>query len=154
MRHPHSPSFARRQNKGQPVCQRRLGLPTDWGSRESSSARIDAVGQGEAHRLLEPGFARDLLDRFAGEETLALRDVLRAQYDERRTLREERDALSAGGDRALAEREFARFAHAEIAAAALEAGEDERLRVRHPIFDSSPAGSPSSLSIHGRHVVA
>jgi DNA repair protein RecN (Recombination protein N) len=98
---------------------------------------VDAVGQGEAHRLLEPSFARDLLDRFAGEETLALRDGLRARYDERRTLREERDVLRAGGDRALAEREFARFAHAEIAAAALEAGEDDRLRERRDILGNA-----------------
>jgi DNA repair protein RecN (Recombination protein N) len=100
---------------------------------------VDAVGQGEAHRLLEPGFgfARDLLDRFAGEETLALRDGLRARYDVRRALREERDVLRAGGDRALAEREFARFAHAEIAAAALEAGEDDRLRERRHILGSA-----------------
>jgi DNA repair protein RecN (Recombination protein N) len=98
---------------------------------------VDAVGQGEAHRLLEPSFARDLLDRFAGEETLALRDGLRARYDERRALREERDALRTGGDRALAEREFARFARDEIAAAALEAGEDDRLRERRDILGSA-----------------
>jgi DNA repair protein RecN (Recombination protein N) len=98
---------------------------------------VDTVGQGEAHRLLEPAFARDLLDRFAGEAALALRERLRENYDERRALREERDALRAGGDRALAEREFARYALGEIEAAALEDGEDERLRERREILGNA-----------------
>jgi DNA repair protein RecN (Recombination protein N) len=95
---------------------------------------VDSVGQGEAHRLLEPAFARDLLDRFAGERALGLRESLRERYERRRALRDERDALAEGGDRALAEREFARFARAEIEAAALEAGEDERLRKRRDVL--------------------
>ena len=98
---------------------------------------VDTVGQGAAHRLLEPAFARDLLDRFAGEAALALRERLRENYDERRALREERDALRAGGDRALAEREFARYALGEIEAAALEDGEDERLRERREILGNA-----------------
>jgi DNA repair protein RecN (Recombination protein N) len=98
---------------------------------------VDAVGQGEAHRLLEPGFARDVLDRCAGETALALRAGLRKRHDERRTLREERDTLRAGGDRALAEREFARFALGEIEAAVLEDGEDDRLRERRDILGSA-----------------
>jgi DNA repair protein RecN (Recombination protein N) len=98
---------------------------------------VDAVGQGEAHRLLEPAFARDLLDRFAGEVALAARERLRARYDERKMLRAERDALRDGGERALAEREFARFARGEIEAAALEDGEDERLRERREILSNA-----------------
>ena len=98
---------------------------------------VDAVGQGEAHQLLEPGFARDLLDRFAGEPALALREGLRERYETRRALREERDTLREGGDRALAEREFARFALGEIEAAALEDGEDARLRERREILGSA-----------------
>ena len=98
---------------------------------------VDTVGQGEAHRLLEPAFARDLLDRFAGDRALELRDALRANYETRRALREERDALVQGGDRALAEREFARFALAEIETAALEAGEDDRLRERRDVLGNA-----------------
>ena len=95
---------------------------------------VDAVGQGEAHRLLEPAFARDLLDRFAGEAALTVREGLRERYELRRVLREERDGLAAGGERALAEREFARFALGEIETAALEDGEDERWRARREIL--------------------
>jgi DNA repair protein RecN (Recombination protein N) len=98
---------------------------------------VDTVGQGEAHRLLEPGFARDLLDRFAGDAALALREQLRERYETRRELRAERDTLRDGGDRALAEREFARFALGEIEAAALEAGEDDRLRERRDVLGSA-----------------
>jgi DNA repair protein RecN (Recombination protein N) len=98
---------------------------------------VDAVGQGEAHRLLEPAFARDLLDRFAGEAALELRARLRERYEARRRLREERDALAGGSERALAEREFARFALGEIEAAALEEGEDERLRERRDVLGSA-----------------
>ncbi len=98
---------------------------------------VDAVGQGEAHRLLEPAFARELLDRFAGAPALVPRERLRERYELRRALREERDALRDGGERALAEREFARFARGEIEAAALEEGEDERLRERRDILGSA-----------------
>ncbi len=98
---------------------------------------VDTVGQGEAHRLLEPGFARDLLDRFAGERALELRESLRESYETRRALREERDGLMQGGDRALAEREFARFALAEIEAAKLETGEDDRMRERRDVLGNA-----------------
>jgi DNA repair protein RecN (Recombination protein N) len=98
---------------------------------------VDAVGQGEAHRLLEPGFARDLVDRFAGDATLAVRDRLRERFEERRLAREERDALRDGGDRALAEREFARYALGEIEAAKLEDGEDDRMRERRDVLGNA-----------------
>jgi DNA repair protein RecN (Recombination protein N) len=98
---------------------------------------VDAIGQGEAHRLLEPGFARDVVDRFAGDEALAVRDRLRERYDERKRLRDERDVLRDGGDRALAEREFARFALGEIEAANLEDGEDDHLRERRDVLSNA-----------------
>jgi DNA repair protein RecN (Recombination protein N) len=98
---------------------------------------VDTVGQGEAQRLLEPGFARDALDAFGGAETQALRTRLRAAYDERRTLRGERDALASGTERALAERDFARFARDEIDAAQLEPDDDLRLRERRDVLGNA-----------------
>jgi DNA repair protein RecN (Recombination protein N) len=95
---------------------------------------VDAVGQGEAQRLLEPGFARDALDAFGGDATGVPRARVRAAYDERRALRAERDASLAGTERALAERDFARFALGEIDAAALEPDEDVRLRERRDVL--------------------
>jgi DNA repair protein RecN (Recombination protein N) len=95
---------------------------------------VDAVGQGEAQRLLEPSFARDALDAFGGDAALERRARLRAAYDERRTVRAEADALRAGTERALAERDFAAFARGEIDAAALEADEDVQLRERRDLL--------------------
>lgn len=98
---------------------------------------VDAIGQGEAQRLLEPAFARDLLDRFAGPAALELRERVRASYETARALRAERETLTGGTERALAEREFARFALGEIDAAALADGEDDRLRERRDVLGSA-----------------
>jgi DNA repair protein RecN (Recombination protein N) len=102
--------------------------------RAIGAAVVDTVGQGEAQRLLEPAFARDVLDRFAGEAALAPRARIGERHETRRRLREERDALRGGGERAAAEREFARFALGEIDAAALIDGEDEMLRERRDVL--------------------
>jgi DNA repair protein RecN (Recombination protein N) len=95
---------------------------------------VDTVGQGEAQRLLDPTFARDVLDRFAGPDALAPRARLRENFEARRRLRAEHDALVAGAERALAEREFARFALGEIDAANPADGEDDRLRERRDVL--------------------
>jgi len=99
----------------------------------------DAIGQGEAQRLLEPGFARDALDAFGGVAAQGLRARIRAAYDERRAVRDERDALRAGTERAAAERDFARFARDEIDAAAVAEGEDLRLRDRRDVLGNAEA---------------
>jgi DNA repair protein RecN (Recombination protein N) len=95
---------------------------------------VAVVGQGDAQRLLEPGFARDALDAFGGAPARRLRERVRAACEERRALRAEHDALRAGTERALAERDFARFACDEIDAAALEPDEDARLRERRDLL--------------------
>jgi DNA repair protein RecN (Recombination protein N) len=95
---------------------------------------VDAVGQGEAQRLLEPGFARDALDAFGGDAARELRVRLRAAFEERHAVRADADTLRSGTERALAERDFARFARDEIDAAALEPGEDARLRERRDVL--------------------
>jgi len=105
--------------------------------RAIGNQTVDRIGQGEAQRLLEPSFARDLLDRFAGEAVLALRERLRERYDARRALRAERDALRSGAQTVVTEREFARFALGEITSAALEEGEDDRLRERRDVLGSA-----------------
>jgi DNA repair protein RecN (Recombination protein N) len=95
---------------------------------------VDTVGQGEAQRLLDPAFARDVLDRFAGAGALTLRARLRENFETRRRLRAEHAALLEGAERALAEREFARFALGEIDAGGLADGEDDRLRERRDVL--------------------
>jgi DNA repair protein RecN (Recombination protein N) len=100
---------------------------------------VEAVGQGESQRLLAPGYARDALDALGGEGLRARRDALRAAYDERRALRAEREERRSGTERALAERDFARFARDEIDAAALEPDEDLRLRDRRDVLGNAEA---------------
>lgn len=111
------------------------GLAVSAGQLRAIGALVvDAVGQGEAQRLLDPAFARDVLDRFAGSEALELGARIRRSFERRHAARGERDALREGAGRALAEREFARFALTEIDAAALADDEDERLRERRAVL--------------------
>lgn len=106
--------------------------------REIGARIVDSVGQGEAARLLEPAYARELIDRFGGPAALELRTELRERYDERRRLRAERDALRGNGERAAADAESARFALAEIDAAAIaDDAEDERLRERREVLGNA-----------------
>ena len=103
--------------------------------RELIGSLVDVVGQHEAQRLLAPAYALDVVDRFAGDETLAIRDDVRRCYDERRAAVERLAALREGEGRALARAEFARFAAAEIDAAVLDADdEDDRLRERRDLL--------------------
>lgn len=96
---------------------------------------IDVVSQHEAQRLLAPGFALDLVDRFAGEPALQLRARV---HDAVATLRAATQRVAELRDldgRALAQAEFARFAVAEIDAARLsDVLEDERLRERREVL--------------------
>lgn len=103
--------------------------------RELIGPLVDVVSQHEAQRLLAPAYALELLDRFGGVESLALRDQVRRLYDEVAEKRARLEQLRDDGGRALARAEFARFALAEIDAAAIEDdGEDERLRTRRDVL--------------------
>ncbi len=116
------------------------GIAVGAGQLRGFGAQIvDAIGQGEAQRLLEPGFARDALDAFGGDAALSARQRLRTAHDERRALRVERDALRSGAERAVAEREFARFARDEIDAAAAAGDEDVLLRERRDVLANAEA---------------
>jgi DNA repair protein RecN (Recombination protein N) len=102
--------------------------------RALAFAVVDVVGQHDAQRLLAPAFALEIVDRFGGSESSDLLDAVRGAHQELRTLRDALDGLRTDDGRALAQREFARFAAAEIDAAAVEAGEDDRLRERRDIL--------------------
>jgi DNA repair protein RecN (Recombination protein N) len=95
---------------------------------------VEVVGQHDAHDLLEPAFALDTVDRFGGAEIAAARDDVGRLHRERESLAARLEALRADDGRALAQVEFARYAAAEIDAAALEDGEDERLRERRDVL--------------------
>jgi DNA repair protein RecN (Recombination protein N) len=102
--------------------------------RTLALAVADVVGQHDALRLLTPAFAREVIDRFGGSESGELRTGLRRAYHDLTALREALDDLRADDGRALAQREFARYAAAEIDAAAPVPGEDDRLRERREIL--------------------
>jgi DNA repair protein RecN (Recombination protein N) len=103
--------------------------------RELAGTLVDVVSQHEAQRLLAPAYALDLVDRFGGAETLALRDEVRSLHDGVRAARERVAALRDDDGRKLARAEFARFALGEIDAAAVaDDREDERLRERRDLL--------------------
>ena len=89
---------------------------------------------GEAQRLLEPAFAREIVDRFAGPEAGDDAAEVRRLVGELQAVRERLQALAADDGRILAQLEFARFAAAEIDEAGFEDHEDERLRERREVL--------------------
>jgi DNA repair protein RecN (Recombination protein N) len=103
--------------------------------RELIGALVDVVSQHEAQRLLAPAYALDLVDRFAGAPAIALREDVRRLHDELRAACDRLARFREDEGRAIARAEFARFALAEIDAAAIEDDEeDERLRERRDVL--------------------
>jgi DNA repair protein RecN (Recombination protein N) len=105
--------------------------------RELGRSLVDVVGQHDAQRLLSPAFALEVVDRFGGDAVIAPRAGVRTVFEELRGIRESLAALRDDDGKAVAQREFARFAAAEIDAAALESGEDERLREQRDILGNA-----------------
>ncbi len=103
--------------------------------RELLGDVVDVVSQHEAQRLLSPSYALELLDRFGGERSLALRARVRAAYDDLQAARARLAALRDEDGRASARAELARYALGEIDAARIEDDdEDERLRARRDVL--------------------
>jgi DNA repair protein RecN (Recombination protein N) len=102
--------------------------------RALGTSLVDVVGQHDAQRLLAPAFALEIVDRFAGPETLEHRAAVQRLFGEAQTVREQLRGLQADDGRALAQLEFARFAAAEIDETGIEDHEDERLRERRDVL--------------------
>jgi DNA repair protein RecN (Recombination protein N) len=94
----------------------------------------EIVGQHEAQRLLVPGQQLDALDRFGGAELLATATRLRTAHERHAAVSSELAELEAQAGRALADADYAAFASREIADAAPETGEEERLRERRDLL--------------------
>jgi DNA repair protein RecN (Recombination protein N) len=94
----------------------------------------EIVGQHEAQRLLVPGQQLDALDRFGGAELLATATRLRSAHEHHAAIVAELAELDAQAGRALADADYAAFASREIADAAPESGEEERLRERRDLL--------------------
>jgi len=102
--------------------------------RDLGAQIVDVIGQHEAQRLLAPAFALDAVDRFGGTALLAARERVRERHRALAAQRAELAALLGDDGRARAQLEFARYALAEIDAAALVEGEDERLAERRSVL--------------------
>jgi DNA repair protein RecN (Recombination protein N) len=102
--------------------------------RELGARIVDVIGQHEAQRLLAPAFALDAVDRFGVAELIAARTRVRDLHAALAAQRSELGALLGDDGRARAHLEFARFALAEIDAAALVEGEDDRLAARRSVL--------------------
>jgi DNA repair protein RecN (Recombination protein N) len=104
--------------------------------RELRDAVAEIVGQHEAQRLLAPSYHLELLDRFAGEEALRLRQRVASAYARANELAEELARLQQDERLARERYEDAAFAIREIEEARLEPGEPERLRERRAYLDN------------------
>jgi len=96
--------------------------------REIGRTLVDIVGQHEAQRLLAPGYALELVDRFG--ETGSARERVGILVHDLRAIQAEIAAIRDDEGRALAAADYAAFALREIDEARLVAGEDDKLRER------------------------
>lgn len=105
--------------------------------REIGDLVAEIVGQHEAQRLLAPAYHLEMLDRYAGDAALRLREEVAGAHARVRASSERLEGL-ARDEREAAERcEDARRALAEIEGARLESGEHERLRRRRAYLDNA-----------------
>jgi len=103
--------------------------------RELIGSLVDVTSQHEAQRLLAPAYALDLVDRFSGDDAIALRGDVRRLHASLAEARERVAALRDEDGRKATRAAFARFALAEIDGAALDGDdEDERLRERRDVL--------------------
>jgi DNA repair protein RecN (Recombination protein N) len=113
------------------------GRPSTAGYvRDIGDAIAELVGQHEAQRLLSPAYHLELLDRFAGDATLALRDSVAAAYARAQAAAQSLERLT-GDERAARERyDEALFVTREIEDAKLDPTQLEQLRERRAYLDN------------------
>ncbi len=104
--------------------------------REIGDAIAEIVGQHEAQRLLSPAYHLELLDRFAGDAALRLRDAVAGAYARAEAAKAALTALTQAGDRARERYDDACFTVREIEEARLVPGEAEQLTERRSFLDN------------------
>jgi DNA repair protein RecN (Recombination protein N) len=113
------------------------GRPSTAGYvREIGDAIAELVGQHEAQRLLSPAYHLELLDRFAGEPALALRDSVSAAYVRDQAARQAFERLTGDEREARVLYDEARFVAREIDDAKLDPAQLEQLRERRAYLDN------------------
>jgi DNA repair protein RecN (Recombination protein N) len=105
--------------------------------RELAPELVDIVGQHEAQRLLSPAYHLDLLDRFAGDPAMKMRERVASLHARRSEIAEMLAALDRDERRAQEQFAFAKFALEEIESASPQEDEDERLTQRRRVLDNA-----------------
>jgi len=105
-------------------------------AREIRDSVAEIVGQHEAQRLLAPAYHLELLDRFAGEPALALRDSVAAAYTRAQAAAAALAGVSHDEDRAKERYDEACFVAREIDEARLQPGETGRLDERRAYLEN------------------
>jgi DNA repair protein RecN (Recombination protein N) len=116
--------------------------------RELRDSVAEMIGQHEAQRLLAAPYHLELLDRFAGQEALALRDTVANAYAR---ADESAQALArlTQDERAARERyDAACFTVQEIEEAHLDSGEPDRLSERRSYLDNVER---IAVALHAAH---
>lgn len=112
------------------------GSPATAGGLKRLGQRLfDLHGQHEHQTLLRPASQRDMLDACAGSGELAR--LVAAAYAESVGIRAQMDALRRRAAETFERADYLRFKIAEIEAAALEPGEDERLGIESKRLENS-----------------
>jgi DNA repair protein RecN (Recombination protein N) len=104
--------------------------------RETGDAIAEIVGQHEAQRLLSPSYHLELLDRFAGDAALRLRERVSEAHAREYEAAQALERLTSDERRARERYDDACFAAREIEEARLEPSEFERLRERRGYLDN------------------
>lgn len=99
--------------------------------REVAALLLDLHGQQENLTLKNPANQLSLLDQYAGEEAVVLREKCQKEYLEYQKLKKEYDRFLTDGDRMLREISFLEYEVKEIREARLRPGEDEELEKQY-----------------------
>ena len=113
------------------------GRPSTAGYvRDIGDTIAELVGQHEAQRLLSPAYHLELLDRFAGDATLALRDSVGAAYVRAQAAAQSLERLTGDERDARQRYDEALFVAREIEDAQLDPAQLEQLRERRAYLDN------------------
>lgn len=130
-------SIAREMTDGGRSSVRVNGRPaTAAYVREIGGAIAEIVGQHEAQRLLSPSYHLELLDRFAGNAALALRESVAAAYVRAQDSAQALARLTHDERSARERYDEACFAVCEIEEARIDPGEFEPLAERRNFLDN------------------
>jgi DNA repair protein RecN (Recombination protein N) len=100
---------------------------------------VEVHGQHEFQRLLRPAIQRELLDRFAGDKVLALRDEFGNGWRRLREVRRELDELASRARDRAREADLLRYQLEEIEATGIRVGELDELEAESTLLANAEA---------------